>query len=239
VWNDVRVLNLFTGLCLAVAAALLAYGLLWQVVQSDAFAVRHIDVTGDVSHLTRQQVQAVVYGHLRGTFFQVNLPSARDAFAKLPWVRHVQVRRRWPDRIEFAVEEHRPLARWGSTALVNEYGEVFEGAANGALPRFQGPEGTAQEVVQRYLDLGRTLESIGRRIAEIRLNARRAWQLRLDDGTVIELGRDDIDQRLAMFVEAYERTVAQMEGGLAQVDLRYANGFAVRAKKTKQDGERA
>ena len=237
-WNSLRALNLAGAMCFALAATLLLYGLLWRAAQSDAFAVRHIDVTGDTSHLTRQQVEAVVFGHVRGTFFSMDLQSARDAFSKLPWVRQVQVRRRWPDRIEFAVEEHRPLARWGSTALVNEYGEVFEGASNVTLPRFEGPEGSAQEVVQHYVDLGRALEGIGRRIDEMRLSPRRAWRLKLDDGMVIELGREDIDARLTTFVAAYQR-IGQLQGGVARVDLRYANGFAVRSGANKRTGGRA
>ena len=238
-WNSLRALNIATGACMAAAATLAAGGVLWRAAQSETFAVKYIDVTGDVSHLTRQQVEAVVFGHLRGTFFNMNLQSARDAFAKLPWVRQVQVRRRWPDRIEFAVEEHRPLARWGSTALVNEYGEVFTGASNGSLPRFHGPQGSAQEVVQRYLDFGRTLGGLGRRIEEIHLSPRRAWKLRLDDATVIELGRDDIEQRLAVFVAAYDRTIARLDAEVARVDLRYANGFAVRTRTTRKSGGRA
>jgi cell division protein FtsQ len=225
-------------MCFALAATLLLYGLLWRASQANAFAVRHIDITGDTSHLTRRQVEAVVFGHLRGTFFNMDLESARDAFSKLPWVRQVQVRRRWPDRIEFTVEEHRPLARWGSTALVNEYGEVFEGASNGTLPKFQGPEGSAQEVVQRYVDLGRELEGIGRTIEEVRLSSRRAWRLTLDDGMVIELGREDIEARLTTFVAAYQR-IGQFEGGVTRVDLRYANGFAVRSGANKRTGGRA
>lgn len=237
-WNDPRTLNVAGAMCLVLAAGLLAYGLLWRAAQSDAFAVRHVDITGDTEHLTRQQVEGVVFGHLRGTFFNMDLQSARDAFCRLPWVRQVQVRRRWPDRIEFAVEEHRPLARWGSTALVNEYGEVFEGASNMTLPRFEGPEGTAQEVVQRYVDLGRALGGIGRSIEQVRLSPRRAWQLKLDDGMVIELGREDIEARLAAFVAAYRR-LEQFEGGVARVDLRYANGFAVRTGTNKRTGGRA
>jgi cell division protein FtsQ len=238
VWNNLRALHLAGAMCFTLAVTLLVYGLLWRIAQSDAFAVRHVDITGDTSHLTRQQVEAVVFGHLRGTFFNMNLQAASDAFSKLPWVRQVQVRRRWPDRIEFAVEEHRPLARWGSTALVNEYGEVFEGASNVTLPRFEGPHGSAQEVVQRYVDLGTALQGIGRRIEEVRLSPRRAWQLKLDDGMVIELGREDIEARLTRFVTASQHT-GPLERGVARVDLRYANGFAVRGGANKRNGGRA
>jgi cell division protein FtsQ len=233
-WDDARALNVLASLGYALAGLLLAGGILWRVAQLDNFAVREIRIVGDAAHLTREQVETVAFRHLRGNFFTMDLESARDAFEKLPWVRRVEVSRRWPDRIEFAVEEHRPLARWGESALVNEYGEVFEGASNHRLPVFSGPEGSAQEVVQRYIDFERTLAVIGRRIEKTDLSRRRAWRLKLDDDTVIELGRDDVDNRLATFVEAYVRSVGQLDISALHVDVRYANGFAIRANTIRR-----
>ncbi len=238
-WDDTRALNLLASLGLAAAGVLLACGILGRLAQMDNFAVREIRIVGEVMHLTHEQVEAVVLRNLRGNFFTMDLESARDAFEKLPWVRRVDVSRRWPDRIEFAVEEHRPLARWGESALVNEYGEVFEGASNRRLPVFTGPEGSAQEVVQRYVDFEQTLAAAGRRIEEIDLSPRRAWQLKLDDSSMIELGRDDVAQRLATFVMAYDRSVGQLGAAALHVDLRYPNGFAIRAKAIKRGDRRA
>lgn len=238
-WDDARALNFLASLGYALAGLLLACAVLWRVAQLDDFAVREVGIVGDVAHLTREQVETVVFRHLRGNFFTMDLESARDAFEKLPWVRRVEVSRRWPDRIEFAVEEHRPLARWGESALVNEYGEVFEGASNHRLPVFSGPEGSAQEVVQRYIDFERLLAAVGRRIAEISLSPRRAWRLRLDDATVIELGRDEVEQRLATFVAAYDRSVGRLDAAALHVDLRYANGFAIRTKAIRRSDKRA
>ena len=51
-----------------------------------------------------------------GTFFTVDLERRVDAFGALPWVRKVEVRRQWPDRLEVVIEEHRPLARWNDDA---------------------------------------------------------------------------------------------------------------------------
>lgn len=38
----------------------------------------------------------------------------------------MKVYRDWPDGLEVLVEEHVAMARWGNSALVNSYGEVFE-----------------------------------------------------------------------------------------------------------------
>ena len=44
---------------------------------------------------------------------------------------------------------------------------------------------------------------------------------------VLELGREDMQQRLARFVEVYPYSLAALQDKVKYVDLRYRNGFAV------------
>jgi len=238
-WDNAAALNRAAGLLYGAAALLIVYGCIHYVVHLPLFPLREIRVIGDVGHVTNEQVAAVMARELRGNFFTVDLAQAREAFEKLPWVRKVNVRRQWPDRLEVAVEEHQPLARWGSTALVNAHGEVFEAAISSTLPVFVGPEGTAAEVVAGYAEFDRLLAPIGRKVMLITLSPRRAWQLRLDDGMVLQLGRENLEARLAGFVSAYQRTVARLPQPPSHVDLRYSNGFAVRTPGLKWDPRKA
>ena len=232
-WDNTAVLNRAAGLLYGAAALLMVCGCIHYVLHLPVFPLREIRFVGDVSHVTGEQIAAVVARELRGNFFTVDLVQARAAFEKLPWVRKVNVRRQWPDRLEIAVEEHRPLARWGSTALVNAHGEVFEAAINSTLPVLYGPDGTAAEVVARYEEFDRLLAPIGKRTVLVTLSARRAWHLRLDDGMVLQLGRENLQVRLADFVSAYPRTVARLPHPPSHVDLRYSNGFAARTQGLK------
>src|SRR5579859_1417481 len=178
-WDDTRALSRSANLLFAVAAVLMLYGAVQYVIHLPVFPLREIQVTGESAHVTREQVEAVA-GEIRGNFFTVDLDQARVAFEKLPWVRKVNVRRQWPDCLEFAVEEHRPLARWGSTALVSSHAEVFEAAINSALPIMQGPEGSAPEVVAHYQEFVRVLAPLGRSVQQLTLSERHAWVLQLD-----------------------------------------------------------
>jgi cell division protein FtsQ len=232
-WDDTLTLRMTANLLFAIAATLMLYGAVHYLIHLPIFPLRDIQLTGDVAHVTHEQVEAVVTRELRGNFFTMDLAQARAAFEKLPWVRKVNVRRQWPDRLVFTVEEHRPLARWGSTALVSSQGEVFEAAINTTLPVLRGPEGTAPEVLSHFQAFEHALEPVGRHIVQITLSARRAWVLKLDDGMVLELGRDNLESRLAGFVAAYERTVARLPQLSTYIDLRYTNGFAVRSPGLK------
>ena len=236
-WDDARALSTGANLLFVVATLLMLYGTAQYVVHLPSFPIREIQVTGEAAHVTREQVEAVA-GEIRGNFFTVDLDHARAAFEKLPWVRKVNVRRQWPDCLEFEVEEHQPLARWGSTALVSAQAEVFEAAVNTILPVMQGPQDSAPDVVAHYQEFERVLAPLGRRIQQLTLSERRAWVLQLDDGMVLELGRDNLRSRLAAFVAAYDQTVGRLPRRSAYVDLRYSNGFAVRSSGLTWSGKK-
>jgi len=190
-------------------------------------------------HVTREQIENVVRRELRGNFITVDLAATRAAFGQLPWVRSVSVRRHWPARLEVALEEHVPFARWGSAALVNAQGEVFAAAYDGELPLFVGPEGAAREIAIQYRYFQRSLEAIGEVPVEVQVTARRAWQLRLRSGLTIALGRESIEARLARFVASHGRTIGRLGRRVDYVDLRYANGFAVRIPELRHEQPQA
>lgn len=234
-WHKPDVLNRISDLLFTLAILLVVYGAAHFVVHLPAFALREVRVNGTLAHVTGDQIEAIVKRELNGNFITLKLAAVRASFEKLPWVRQVQVRRQWPDRLEITLEEHLPLARWGAAALVNSYGEVFQAAYDGKLPLFVGPDGAAKEVAIQYDYFRRTLAAIGRVPLWVQVSPRRAWQIQLEDGLTLELGREQVEGRLARFVAAYERTLGQLGRRIDYVDLRYANGFAVRIPELKYE----
>jgi cell division protein FtsQ len=241
VWDKPQALLWLANLLYALAGVLLLYATLYLVVHLPIFPLRVVTVEGELRHVTREQVGLIVSRHLQGNFFTVNLEQARDAFRKLPWVRNVSVRRRWPDKLEVVVEEHRALARWGNIALVNSYGELFHAASDSDLPVFYGPGDGVREVAEHYGKYSSLLEPTGMKVTQLALSPRRAWQIGTDQDMVIELGRTQTEQRLQQFSKVYAHTLAALGVKVAYADLRYPNGFAVRkpakVPPTKKTGE--
>jgi cell division protein FtsQ len=227
-WDDHLLLNRIATALFAAAGLALGLGLLLMLVRLPVFALREVAITTPAAHTTQEQVQTLVHGELRGNFFTLDLEQARTAFEKLPWVRRASLRRAWPDRLEVALEEHVALARWRDTGLVNTHGEVFEAATDQRLPVLAGPAGASAEMADHYRQFQALLAQLGRRALEVRLSERRAWQVKLDDGYMLELGRQDTVARVARFVTAYRQAMAQLPAGTYRVDLRYPSGFAVR-----------
>jgi len=245
-WNKPHLLNAIADLLMLVAgAAVLAAAAVW-LVRVPSLPVRHVVFTEALPHTKRGEVEQVLPAALKGNFFSLNLDMVRGALEKLPWVRKVHVRRQWPDRLEVRIEEHKPVARWGEGRgeLVNSYGEVFAAALGeeqaGRLPQLHGPLGTAPEVLKRYGEFVAAFRPVGRRPSQVVLSPRLAWQIRLDNAMVVDLGREQpkspVASRLQRFVEVYPETVAKRPVAPGVVDLRYPNGFALRAGGTEGKG---
>jgi len=238
-WNNPRLLNAVAGLVAATAVvALLFAGAQW-LLRSSLFPLHEITVHGDLDHTARDDVARATRDRLRGNFFAVDLAEVRAGLEALPWVRRVQVRRAWPDRLDVTIEEHVTLARWGKDALVNTHGERFAGRSDAALPVLDGPDGTASEVAQRFLRFSEILAPLGLTVKHVVLTPRFAWQLTLDGELHVELGRDvgshPAESRLARFAAAYPATLAKLEQRHDYVDLRYPNGFALRVPGIELD----
>jgi cell division protein FtsQ len=141
-------------------------------------------------------------------------------------VRKVSVRRKFPWSLEVDVEEHVALARWNDKDLVNTHGEVFSGKVDQPLPVFIGQPDTSVQVTQMYGELNGALQPLHQQIAQISLSPRFAWQVKLDKGMVLELGREEMQERLVRFVKVYPYSLAALARPANHVDLRYRNGFA-------------
>ena len=72
------------------------------------------------------------------------------------------------------------------------------------------------------------------------MTPRYAWRIQLNTGTVLELGRENIKERLERYVLVYGHSIARLsqDGPLAYVDLRYPNGFAIRMPEAMQHAPR-
>ena len=237
-WNKPRLLNAIADLLiLSAAAAALVAALVW-LVRVPSLPVRQVVFAQELQHTRRAEIEQSLPGALKGNFFSLNLETVRGELEKLPWVRKVELRRTWPARLEVKVEEHRPAARWGEGRgeLVNTFGEVFAATAPDeeldTLPLLYGPQGTAPEVLKRYGEFVGNFKVLGQRPVQVTLSPRLAWQLKLDNGMLVEMGREQqkspVGVRLQRFIEAYPELVAKRAARPAVVDLRYPNGFAMR-----------
>ena len=225
-WDNPRQLNILAGFLVGLVVLAFSLTALQLALRSPLWPVREVTIQGGLQHTLRSEIEAALVHRVSGNFFSVDVDGVRAALERLPWVRRAAVRRVWPDRLEATLEEHVALARWGDSALVNTYGERFVGGGKDKLPRFSGPRGSEGEVARRYARFSELVAPLGATVTEVILTPRLAWQLKLDNGVRLALGRDAdaAEERLERFVRAAAKGVARYD----YVDLRYPNGFALR-----------
>ena len=236
-WHKPRVMTAVSDLLfLAGAAALLVAAVVWGTPRLRLFPLHEIQVTHALQEVRQSDVEQSLSDVLRGNFFTVDIEALRRAVEQLPWVRRAEVWRKWPSRIEVRIEEHRAAAHWGDgpEQLVNTYGELFSAvlSQDQQLPRLSGPVGSSSEVLRRYEEFAQILKPTGRLPAQMALSPRLAWLLKLEDGMLVELGREQakapIRMRLQRFVDYYPTLSNTRQGRPMAVDMRYPNGFALR-----------
>jgi cell division protein FtsQ len=237
-WDNPRLLNMTANLLLGLAALIFAYAGLQLLLRSPLFPLKEVVVRGELKNADREELANALDG-IGGNFFAADLAVVRGRLEQVAWVRRVEARRIWPDRIEVRLQEHVAFARWGDTGLVNTFGEPFaapiDATVQGRLPLFAGPAGTEAEIARRYRLFAELLAPLDNLPDRVVLTPRHAWQLHTVGGLDLELGRDGTDpveQRLARFVAVYPESLGQLPQSAAaarrHVDLRYPNGFALR-----------
>jgi cell division protein FtsQ len=213
-------------LALGVVAAVLA-SITWALNQP----ITTVSVAGRFERVAPLDVERAVKESAAGKgLVSVDLARVRAAVHALPWVDTVSVQRNWPRGLTVTIGEQVAAARWGDHGLLNTRGDLFANEASHIpleLPRLSGPDGSQTSVVQRYFTMRDRLQEAGMRITALRLDARGAWELDLDNGVTVRLGRQQLDERFNTFMATAVRIVAQRATDIAYVDMRYANGFAI------------
>ena len=242
-WHDPRALNAIANVMVMAAFGCLLLACIWWVGQRSTFDLLAIEV-GPVSgrtldHVDQRRMDAQGVNRLEGNFFTVGLDRVREHFEQVPWVRRAEVRRIWPNRLFVALEEHQVLARWkdDSGRFVNTHGELFsvnpaEVANHQNLLLLSGPDGSQALVARRYDELAHQLLPLSMQPVELELSDRQSWTARLDSGITLKMGRDEglpVADRVARWVTAHPLIQARLNGRAEVIDLRYPNGFAVRA----------
>ncbi len=223
-----------------------------QVVFISATGAPLMEIDGDNLKRVADALQT------RGALMlQLDLSVLKDSMKQIAWVRDANVRRRFPSTIVVEIEEHKPAAAWDGmvettaplaeaetilqSTLVNSYGEAFRAVMSderkALLPRLAGPEGTATELLEKYAEILVPLATIGRTPKKLTLTARRAWQISLDNGSHLLLGRIEGERRLQRFVQAYPH-VAGLQRADTDIDLRYQGGFAIRGEAAAKPSDK-
>lgn len=185
---------------------------------------------GDLHYVSTLDVQRALaeLDHI-GTFMSQDIDILQSRAQAIPWVAHASIRKQWPDTIKVFLTEHQVAAIWNGNALLNDKGKVFNGdiaAVKQEYVKLYGPDDSGPQVLAVWRQYNPQFQALGLTISSLLLNERRAWQIILDNGIRLELGKESLDERIARFFLLYKR-LGQDAERVSYIDLRYDTGAAV------------
>lgn len=239
-WDVSPHLMTWFGTLLLLVAITYAIGL--KLLDPKTLPFQQVRLEAPFNYVSKAALHDAVKTNINGGFFSLDVEAVTAAVNELPWVHDAKVRRVWPDTLHVTVREQKALARWRDQALVNIAGELFYPDVESFpadLIELNGPPKTVSQMARQFRLFNKTLSEAGYALTRIKLTQRRAWEVELDDSTLVVLGRNDVEQRLNRFVQFYPQLQTRA-AELERVDMRYTNGFAVRMKtKSESTGDKA
>jgi cell division protein FtsQ len=171
----------------------------------------------------------------------LDLDAVRQRVESVGWVKDARIVRLLPDTLVVAVDERKQLAVWqhaGKTVVIDDHGQVIPEADPGrfaSLPLVvgEGADAAAPGILPILAQRPRLMQ---RAEALVRVDDRR-WDIRLKDGSLIQLPATGEEQALMQFEKLDQRSHI-LELGFDRIDLRNSDVVAVRPRQT-QPGARS
>lgn len=196
--------------------------------------VNKIRVHGAFVNVDEAMLHRAIAGVVAGGYFNVDVERVREVVEQLAWVNKASVRRVWPDTLSVSVIEQQPVAVSKKTGLINANGDVFK-PLNKLLPKslpvFDGAGSLNKLMLSKYYEMNKLLVAIDRKITYLKIDARHAVELKLDNGLKVVLGRGETAYKLERLIRIYHKILASRINDIEVIDLRYTNGMAIGWKK--------
>ncbi|WP_300175389.1 cell division protein FtsQ/DivIB [uncultured Aliivibrio sp.] len=220
---------LFLSLVVMISLWLVISTISWMT-DEDRLPLSHIIIQGQLKHITTDDIrEAIDSMDSIGTFMTQDVNKLQDALLSLPWIAQVSVRKQWPETIKVFVVENQPEATWNNRVIVNPDGVVFNAPMSDLLepkPALFGPETSSKEVLNFWHQLQNQFAPLNITVHSVALTDRLSWQVVLDNGIRLELGRDAREERVDRFVALYKQLESK-KNSIDYIDLRYDTGAAV------------
>jgi cell division protein FtsQ len=211
-----KVLMLLIGL--GVTGSIAASGLshLLQDVQ-----IRQVQLQGDLRYLDAESLTRDLSIRFNGNYLETTLGQVISVVESHPWIAAASARRVWPDTLLIEITEQRPVAIYNDTQYLGLSGDLFEPPkpVNHSLPSHYGVFSDRLSDFSKVISVSRGHDM--------------GWQITLENGINVQLGRDDILGRLSRARDVLNRLDGEKLAKLQEIDARYDNGVALAWRTTE------
>lgn len=205
---------------------------LYNQTAAAGFKVEAVHIQG-ASPMARPDVLKAANIHTGQPILGVDLAGVREQVESVGWVKEARVIRLLPDTLVIAVTERDAQAVWqvaGHIVVIDRKGRIIREADPSKFPELplvvgRGANTALAGIMPPVMQRPRLRQRIE---ALVRVDDRR-WDLRLKDGSIIQLPAIGEEQAL-MQLDELDRRQRILELGFARIDLRDPEMIAVRPK---------
>lgn len=200
------------------------------------FPILKVSLIGNLQYTEQDAIKEALDKPLdKNNLLLINLKSVQQALLKLPWIKSVYVKRKWPDTIYIELQEKMPLAKWNDANVVTIDGDIFYLQAkqkqklelSNKLPEFYGSFSEIAKIIDTYNILMESLKPVELTIKRLEIMPDRGWKAMLNNGVSIIIGQQKLQERIKNFLWAYKKMLINNISNIEYVDLRYTNGISV------------
>jgi len=236
--NKVHTAHWSWGAKLLLLLVLLTAGVLaWQAIQPWLQRpLQQIILQTNIPATEKIALQVQLNGHLSDSFFRANLQEIREEVESHSWVSDAKVSRVWPNRLMVEASQQIFIARWHDGGFINHEGELVLVSPSKVkdveqLPILAGPAGSAWAMSQLFRQMTWMVGRDDLSIDQLSMAGRGAVELRLDNGIILVLGRDEVLPRLRRLMKVYHSHFLTKASTIKRIDGRYAHGVSVAWKE--------
>ena len=192
------------------------------------WTVEQVEIEGEFRYWQARDLAKQLLWVKQENFFSLDVRQVKYELEQLALIKSVQVRKIWPDTLLVKFKEDIPVAIWNKDALLNPKGEelILLGRFDqSGLPKLFGPELKTEQVMRQFQRFQSRLSGVDAVMVSLTMNAIGSWQIELENGWTIRLGRQQLEQRIERLIELLKILPQEK---VAAVDLRYGKGAAIK-----------
>ncbi len=218
---------------LVIAPLALVIGAYQWIQDPQNLTITSVEVKGDLNILDKGQLQPVIEPFTKTNLYLLDQKALETAIESNPWVHSASMTKIWPDKLIVKIFEQRPVAFWGDKEMLAENGEIIKASLpkeKGNLPLLYSPSDKGRNMATGFLKIRKWMKDFPLKMVEFKEDRRGSWQIKLQNGMTVKIGREHQEKRLRRFMVGYDHSLKQVINDVKTVDLRYTNGFAVKWK---------
>ena len=207
------------------------------------WTIKNIAIAGENKHISHQYLMTL-FDYKKVGILSVDIEALKAKTQKNPWIKSIEIKKKWPDTLVFDITEHLPKA-----IVNNNY--MLE---NGRLVNLDGREVEYQLIklsvdnkqltnsknssllVASLIDVKTKFSAAGLIVEEFIIDFNSSWSVELTDSFSINVGRKNQVKRLDRFLDVYSSI--EDKHLLDVIDLRYSNGIAVKLVENQTEKKR-